>query len=117
MDQAISTSSARSASTATAALDRLAPYVLSILRIMTALLFPIGMFPWIMIAATLIFFDERDYALLYNLLRRVVPVQFQLHPALPERSKWQAPRISRGFAFLLGAGDCCAGKGDQHYGK
>jgi putative oxidoreductase len=39
MDQATSTSSAHSASTATAALDRLAPYVLSILRIMTALLF------------------------------------------------------------------------------
>jgi putative oxidoreductase len=39
MDQAISTSSTRSASSSTAALDRLAPYVLSILRIMTALLF------------------------------------------------------------------------------
>jgi putative oxidoreductase len=39
MDQTTSTSSAHSASTATAALDRLAPYVLSILRIMTALLF------------------------------------------------------------------------------
>jgi putative oxidoreductase len=39
MDQAVTTSSAHSASSSTAALDRFAPYILSILRIMTALLF------------------------------------------------------------------------------
>jgi len=30
-------------------------------HVMTWLLFPIGMFPWIMIAATLVFFDENDW--------------------------------------------------------
>ncbi len=30
-------------------------------HVLTAILFPIGMFPWIMMAATLIFFSERDY--------------------------------------------------------
>ena len=39
MDQGISTPSAHAASSSTAMLDRLAPYVLSILRIMAALLF------------------------------------------------------------------------------
>ena len=39
MDQAVTTPSARSASSSTAMLDRLAPYALSILRIMAALLF------------------------------------------------------------------------------
>ena len=39
MDQAVTTPSARSASSPTAALDRFAPYVLSIMRIMVALLF------------------------------------------------------------------------------
>jgi putative oxidoreductase len=39
MDQAVTTPSAHSASSSTATLDRLAPYALSILRIMAALLF------------------------------------------------------------------------------
>jgi putative oxidoreductase len=39
MDQAVTTPSAHSASSSTAALDRLAPYMLSILRIMVGLLF------------------------------------------------------------------------------
>jgi putative oxidoreductase len=39
MDQAVTTPSARSASSPTAALDRFAPYMLSIMRIMVALLF------------------------------------------------------------------------------
>jgi putative oxidoreductase len=39
MDQAVTTPSARSASSATATLDRLAPYVLSVLRIMVGPLF------------------------------------------------------------------------------
>jgi hypothetical protein len=33
-----------------------------VFHLITAVLFPIGMFPYIMIVATLIFFDERDYA-------------------------------------------------------
>ncbi len=38
-------------------------------HVMTALLFHIGMFPWIMIVSTLIFFSEKDYLRVTNFIR------------------------------------------------
>ncbi|MEM8533833.1 MAG: HTTM domain-containing protein [Chloroflexota bacterium] len=40
-------------------------------HMMTAMLFPIGMFPWIMIACTLVFFDEQDYQNMWLLFQRL----------------------------------------------
>ncbi len=57
-------------------------------HIVTAILFPIGMFPYIMIVATLIFFDERDYRRVLDGLRRLLnkppkPATLALESPLP----------------------------------
>jgi hypothetical protein len=68
-------------------------------HIMTALLFNIGMFPWVMIACTLIFFDERDFRWLYNVGRRIV----RLAPTTPE-SQMPTPKRLRKRQRVLVAG-------------
>lgn len=55
-------------------------------HVLTALLFPIGMFPWIMLVATLIFFSERDYqkvARWLNSERFSLPPTTSLKPTRP----------------------------------
>lgn len=46
----------------------------AVFHILTEMLFPIGMFPWIMIVGSLIFLDERDYRALARALRLRSPV-------------------------------------------
>ena len=47
-------------------------------HLMTAALFPIGVFPWVMIVTTLIFFDAADYEWVGERLKRLIPVRPQV---------------------------------------
>lgn len=49
-------------------------------HILTGMLFPIGIFPWIMIVSALIFFDECDYRTLYTIAGRFLRL-----PTWPEK--------------------------------
>ncbi|NJO06657.1 MAG: HTTM domain-containing protein, partial [Chloroflexaceae bacterium] len=63
-------------------------------HVMTALLFPIGMFPWIMIGCTLVFFDERDYRTLGGMLRHAQEAP-RSSVTIPE------PQVSRLIGVIL----------------
>ncbi len=89
--------------------DLTIPFALSIRRLrpfaylavigfhaMTAMLFNIGMFPWVMIACTLIFFDARYFGAVYGLARRVLP-------ALPAPTAAHDDRKPKSSRLLLAA--------------
>lgn len=61
-------------------------------HMMTAVLFNIGMFPWIMIVSSLIFFDEDDYR---GLARRIMPSRHVpvLHPSTPAKLPFLAGTV------------------------
>lgn len=74
----------------------------------TAMLFPIGVFPWVMIAGTLVFFDERDWRRFFGWVTarpsRWTSGRSPLAPgaaSLPRASA--AGPIGRGRALVLGA--------------
>ncbi len=80
---------------------RLAAFILVVLfHVMTWILFPIGMFPWIMIISALIFFDGATHVRILNGLRRLLPARItgisfqQMHPP-----RW--PVLSRAMIVLL----------------
>jgi len=52
-------------------------------HVLTGMLFPIGMFPWVMIVSALIFFDEHDYRTLYTITRRYLPLPIWREKAVP----------------------------------
>lgn len=70
-------------------------------HVMTALLFPIGMFPWIMIAIAIIFFDERDYVTIIKLADRLVRVQVVSNPAPPNQISSPFPHPNRILIILM----------------
>lgn len=75
-------------------------------HILTALVFPIGMFPWIMLVSTLIFFDERDVLRLTRVLPFLSPKQVRTYPS---RAAARLPLISSillGFFFMFQIGLC-----------
>lgn len=76
-------------------------------HVITAALFNIGMFPWIMIVSSLIFLDARDYAAIEKAIRRFVPRGMVQSPAKtppkpshPRRS-WHLPILIPFFAFQV----------------
>ncbi len=78
-------------------------------HVMTALLFHIGMFPWIMIVSTLIFFSEKDYLRVANFIRRLFkkPILFFNNQNLvntfkPNRAVLVLTIISLSFLFQIG---------------
>lgn len=61
----------------------------AVFHILTEMLFPIGMFPWIMIVASLIFLDERDYCAIAHALRLRPPASTD-----DEASPAKFPRVA-----------------------
>jgi Vitamin K-dependent gamma-carboxylase len=83
---------------------RFAYFLVIIFHVLTAILFQIGMFPWLMMSATLIFFSEKFHIGLINRIRKL----FSLPPAsadlvfLPVNNQLQPVRFYLfGFYFLL----------------
>ena len=62
-------------------------------HLLTGMLFPIGMFPTIMIVVTLVFFDERDYE---RFLRLRLP-----QPEIPNNISIQPTRLMVGFFMVF----------------
>ena len=78
-------------------------------HVMTALLFHIGMFPWIMIVSTLIFFSEKDYLRVANIIRRLLkkPILFFNNQNLastfkPSKAALVLTIVSLSFLFQIG---------------
>ncbi len=61
----------------------------------TGLLFNIGMFPWVMIACTLVFFDAQDVRQVYGLVRRAARFLPVWLPAHSPGSPGETPRTHR----------------------
>lgn len=77
---------------------RLVAYMTVIVfHLMTALLFPIGMFPYVMIASTLIFFSGDDYRLLLSKIRR----QAKLAARKPSHAASHLPRSGKVILILF----------------
>ncbi len=74
-------------------------------HLMTAALFPIGVFPWVMIVTTLIFFDAADYEWVGERLKRLIPVRPQVRsePGLAPGRVGASPRVSWAPRVLLAA--------------
>ncbi len=77
-------------------------------HVMTALLFHIGMFPWIMIVSTLIFFSEKDYLRVINIVRHLFrkPILFFNNQNLvntfkPNKATLVLTIISLSFLFQI----------------
>ena len=72
-------------------------------HVLTALLFPIGMFPWIMMVSTLVFFTLEDYQPLARRLRLpAVKKPSGDVPAACKRSKLVLAVLSIFFVFRIG---------------
>lgn len=75
-----------------------------IFHVTTALLFPIGVFPWVMIGSALIFFDSADYARLSARLgfRSAAPLAFdrRVRPNLDRASPWHASLVWPRWALV-----------------
>jgi hypothetical protein len=61
-------------------------FLVIIFHVLTAILFQIGMFPWLMMSATLIFFSENFHIRVINILRKIfsIPSPSQHEERLPE---------------------------------
>jgi hypothetical protein len=76
-------------------------------HVMTALLFPIGMFPWIMIALTPIFFSAQAYGRVLGWLKRMMPLRLNRRSrfaAIPndlQFPRWAALILAGFFAFQV----------------
>jgi hypothetical protein len=68
-------------------------FTVAVFHIMTEMLFPIGMFPWIMIVSSLIFLDEADYRAITRVLRRPAPI--------PSDQNLPPSSTTRRLAFIL----------------
>lgn len=78
---------------------RLLAYIAVILfHVMTAMLFPIGMFPWIMIGSTLIFFNECDYRRVYKILQKAIPLPEWEPSSIRYKPKWT---IGQQLIFII----------------
>lgn len=66
---------------------------------LTGLLFPIGVFPWVMIACTLVFFETDDWRWLVSRVGRALPA------ADPDRivrpARWVGPAVALFFAWQM----------------
>ncbi|MCC6566979.1 MAG: HTTM domain-containing protein [Chloroflexi bacterium] len=66
---------------------------------MTGLLFPIGVFPWVMIACTLVFFGADDWRWLFARIGRTLPTADPTRAVRPAR--WIAPAVALFFAWQV----------------
>jgi HTTM domain/Vitamin K-dependent gamma-carboxylase, lumenal domain len=62
--------------------SRFGYFLVIIFHLLTAILFQIGMFPWLMMSATLIYFSEGFHVKLIRQIRKIFGMQ---EPSLPER--------------------------------
>ena len=71
-------------------------------HVLTALLFPIGMFPWIMLVSTLIFFSSEDYQTVFRWLRLSQLKRFTGTGDLQKSSRQASgARVLRGQRLIL----------------
>lgn len=64
----------------------------AVFHLMTALLFPIGMFPWLMVGASLVFFTGKDFRWLAGALRRKSPA---IRPAKSAVIPFRLPTLAK----------------------
>lgn len=79
-----------------------------VFHVFTRVLFPIGMFPFIMIVSTLIFFDAGLHLKIIAILKRLLkamgvfkPIEVTSHPMIPKFQRFSVAILTLFFAFQL----------------